>query len=73
MGLLVAQGTSPLRLAVGVVVAFFVAVVSVTSRGSYRRQGGEPRAAEHLRVADSQDDVASGDSAPFLSREYRCT
>jgi hypothetical protein len=35
MGLLVAQGTSPLRLAV--VVAFFLAVISVTSGGSNRR------------------------------------
>ena len=39
MGLLVAQGTSPLRLAV--VVAFFLAVISVTSGGSNRRQGRE--------------------------------
>ena len=61
LGLLVAQGTSPLRLAVGVV-AFFLAVVSVTSGGSDRRQGGEAARGARLLVA-----------APFLPREYRCT
>ena len=64
MGLLVAQGTSPLRLAVGVV-AFFLAVVSVTSGGSNRRQGRE--AGARRRVCSLPICRA------ILPREYRCT
>jgi hypothetical protein len=47
LGLLVAQGPSPLRLAV--VVAFFLAVISVKSGGPNRRQSGE--AGARRRVA----------------------
>jgi hypothetical protein len=68
MGLLVAQGTSPLRLAVGVV-AFPLAVISVTPGDSDRRQGGEAgarhfyhanTAAPSAMVSISNETVAAG-------------
>jgi hypothetical protein len=66
LGLLVAQGTSPLRLAV---VVTFLAVVSVTSGGSNRRQGDQADA--RLLVADEVR--VRRFCTPFLPREQRCT
>jgi hypothetical protein len=66
LGLLVAQGTSPLWLAV---VVTFLAVFFVTSGGSNRRQGDE--AVARLLVADGVR--AQRFCTPFLFREHRCT